>query len=488
MLKWPVIKWIILGFLAATILVKTFPLKTLAYDSIPKVGETFDEYAFAWAGSGLLHGGKPVGWSTNLGAYKTNSVTGKINKFNLISEFGPSKNRAIVDSITFDYGLGDRNIDLVQPYFDHPPLAGIVYALGVPKSANSLLQISASQFRFPNRFVSLVTALLVFLLAYELYGSLIGIISLALYSTIPSIVLSGRLSLAENVLAPLIILNIYLILLAHKHKKLWLWPVAGLVAGLTMLTKFSGVSAFISGISMLMYFKASKKEFLRYIIPATLIGAFYPIFGLLTSPSVFMQVMLNQAARANTSILDFFHQLSRIYFLDFPLDGWWLGGLMVLLYIAKEIKNLPLIVTAFSYILVAILLGGDFNAWYFFPLGVFYVLAYGSLFAEILDKPSVLNLILFTLFPLLSSLYWGFARYHQHLNISLPLRLTLLASVVWGYFGAKIIKKHPSAKNIWRVTFVLLIGIVCIWNFYSTRYLLSNWGKLRFPQVWNKNI
>lgn len=478
--------WVICIFASAYVLFKTFPLKTISYDKIPKVGETFDEFAYAWVGTGILHGGLPVGWTTNLPAYKRSYDAGSPKGFSL--DGGHANAKPVIASITFDYGLGKRNIDLVQPFVDAPPLAGVVYALGVSKNKSSLLAITAEDFRYINRYLTLGTTIILFVLAGIIYGPVAALLAVVFYSTVPTAVFISRLSMAENVLLPLLLLTTLGVVAGKKYKNPVFIFLAGVSAGLCLLTKFSGIAGAVTGLALLFSLKTSKKELTWFVLPVLICGGGFLAFGLLTYPQLFFSVIFAQAGRASSSILNVFHALSRIYFLDFPLDGWWTGGLIVLMYLAHNPKHRSLVIATLSYLAVVVILGGDFYAWYFFPLCAFYLLGYCALFIEIWETPNILNLLLAFIFPVLSSFYWGFTRFHQSLNVSFILRGGLVFVVLAGFFMPRLLKTRPLIKILWIGLLLLILHRLYLWNFRSDQYLLANWGQLRFPLVWNKNF
>lgn len=467
--------------------IKTFPLKVISYDKIPKVGQTFDEYSFAWTGKSFLTGGMPVSWTTNLGVYKNKYSSGNLKGFILSSGETPIP-KPLITTLTFDYGLGDRYIDLVQPYFDHPPLAGVVYSLGIPSDTKSLLDIKPADFRLMTRYLSLLTALLIFGVGTILYSPVVGTMAMIFYSTLPSTLLPARMTMAENVTTPLFLLTVLLVAIGNRYKKTFLFILAGIVAGLTMLAKFSGVSALIVGLLLCWHWKIKRQHILIFLGLAIFVGLLYIGYGLYLSPGLFFNVIFSQAGRGGWGAIVFFQAIERVFFTGMPLDGWWTGGFIVLMYLAALPKHRPLSLMALGYTLVAVGLGGDNNTWYFFPLGVFFVLGYGVLIKEVYEKPSIINLSLLLLFPVLSSLYWGYYRLHLDSNLSWPIRILIGGFAASGLFMEKFIQKWPWVKVLWLILLVLLIHRLYLWNFRSMQYILLEWGKLPHPLMWGIKV
>jgi 4-amino-4-deoxy-L-arabinose transferase-like glycosyltransferase len=494
-------KWFIarnILFLISVLLVSylathVYVLKTLGYAYIPAVGVTFDEYHHVWAGKSILTTGVPVSWSDRsvLEYKKHKHFSGEVNGFSLktegrlpdISNFF-SFPKPSISVIKFDYGIGDRYINLVQPSFDHPPLAGIIYALGLDDKVKTFTNVTAEQFRRPTIWLSYATGVLIFLLMARIYNPFVGVVAFGIYSTFPSSVFSARLALAENVLGPLFLLSLLVLFLAKSKKHPIFWFGAGLLAGITVLPKFSGASAILAGLLILFYWRVSKKEFVYFIAGSALPVLAYFGYAYFLGQELFFRILSSQAARAALGPLNLYQAVERVFFKSFPLDGWWTGGLITLLYLSKFEKDREIVVAALAFVLVATVLGGDINPWYFFPLIIFFSLAYASLIHKIFTQPSIINISIFFLFPFLSTFYWGYSVFHPNLNISWIIRVAAVVFLAIGILGQRIVK-NKALLILWFFVLILVLHRLYLWNTRSILYIIENWNKLPTPFMWN---
>ncbi len=481
--------WQVTPFLLTIlVLYKTYPLKLISYDKIPSPGITFDEYAFAWMGKSFLQSGMPVSWTTNPGLYKKSQQDVVISKWGLkVNGIEPTWQnlfqiqKPAVISTTFNYGLGDRHIDLVQPYLDHPPLAGIIYSLGIPKNRTSLTDVKPADFRNINAVLGVATASLVFILGATLYSPWTGFLASLIYSTMPSTLFSSRLTLAENVTIPFFLISMIYLLWSIRKRNLYYLIFSGFLAGACFLTKFSGISAALAGTIILFESKAVRKHYVTFILAFLIPVLSYFTYANILSPSLFWEVMTSQSSRGNWGIINLIQSVSRINFSGFPIDGWWAGGIVTLFYLIRDKKHVYLGIMSLSFLLITTILGGDYYAWYFFPLGVFVCLAWGILIKEIVEAPNFSNNILFFLFAILSSFYWGHLRQNPQTNFSWIIRIAAIAFVGSGLIVPKLFSKISVTKYLWVILMVLVIHRLYLWNIRGFQYILSQWGKLPPP-------
>ncbi len=160
------------------------------------------------------------------------------------------------------------------------------------------------------------------------------------------------------------------------------------------------------------------------------------------------------------------------------------GGLITLMYLSKFKKDREIILATLAYILVATILGGDNNPWYYFPLAVFFALGYASLIHKIFTQPSVVNMGLFFLFPFLSTFHWGYSVFHPDLNTSWIIRVIAVGFLIAGLLGRQITRKKVLF-GLWFAILIVLIHRLYLWNTRSVLYIIENWDKLPFPFMWH---
>src|SRR3989304_7973425 len=158
------------------ILLGSLVLRLHNYTVYPQRGATSDEYSYSFQGVSLLTQGIPISWS---------AFTAYRNRFDLT-----------IDTIYFP---------MVSPYFDHTPLNGIVTGgWAILFGENSFEKITLGTIRLVPIILSMISSVLVFLLAQRLYGYDTGIWALVIYASVTTFVMNGRVVLAENLIAPIL--------------------------------------------------------------------------------------------------------------------------------------------------------------------------------------------------------------------------------------------------------------------------------------------
>lgn len=471
---------------------KTIPLKKIGYQYIPDATEILDEHDFAWLGKSVLTTGVPTAWS-DLGAYPAEikeKFNLKINNFSIqADEKKPAfKNyrsfpKPLVKIETLDYGKGPMQTRFVQPYLDHPPLAGMIYALGVKQESQTFADVDASQFRLPNFWLYRISAILLFFLASQIYGPLVGLMAFLFYTTIPSFVFTFRLALAENVMIPFLLSSLNLLFLGkHRQQKIF-FVLAGFFAGLGALTKLSGWSLLLIGFCLMLFYKRSKKEIISFLIPGVLTASLYFLYAWYLAGGFFWQIILSQSSRFFWGSFSFFQQIARVTIKDFPLDGWYLGGFFILAYLSFFKKNRELGIITGVYLFSVLFLGGGNYSWYYFPLFPFLALGIAVLIKKLMVKFSFIDLGLFFLFPFSSSFYWGFGVLHSEWNLQWLYRGLIIFFLILGFLWQSKLKRNPFFKLLFFIFLVFLVHRLYLWNYRSVLYLMANWGKLLPPLI-----
>ncbi len=117
-------------------------LRIYNYDSLPPDNWTSDEYAFAWSGMSLLQTGIPTSWSW----------------------LSPTDNFP-----TVVWEAKNIRYRLVTPWFDHPPLFGLLVGLfALLGGAKTFFDCSLTIIRVPSLFLGIASIVLVYLLALKL--------------------------------------------------------------------------------------------------------------------------------------------------------------------------------------------------------------------------------------------------------------------------------------------------------------------------------
>ena len=159
-------------FLLIIILFAALFLRFHNYSVYPQRGATSDEYTYAFLGLSLMENGIPTSWSY----------------------FGEYTDRQ-------DMNIDGTLFPMVTPYFDHPPLAGLIIGgWSRIRGEETFAKVKLSTIRIIPILFSMVSAVLLYMLAKNLYGSRVGLWSLAIYSVSPLFAVSHRVAVSENIL------------------------------------------------------------------------------------------------------------------------------------------------------------------------------------------------------------------------------------------------------------------------------------------------
>ncbi len=223
-------------------------LRLIDYDKLPPFGETRDEFMYPWAGMSLIQTGIPTSWA-DFYSYKTKT---------------PVKYWGV-------------NFNLVSPWNEKPPLYPLL--VGGWALLNGITQfgeVRLSLIRQVPIFLNLLSIIFLGLLAKQIFGKKVGIISSLLYATIPTIVMANRLSLIENLLIPLSLFTLWSL---YRFKDKSFMPyLVGLGCGLTLFTKNTGLALPLAILIILFNQKQWKNIFIISIITG-FFGIIHPIMG-----------------------------------------------------------------------------------------------------------------------------------------------------------------------------------------------------------------
>jgi 4-amino-4-deoxy-L-arabinose transferase-like glycosyltransferase len=463
-------------------------LRQVGYQIIPDPFIILDEHANVWHGLSLRDTGIPAAWSI-LGAYISNSketgAGGAIDGFNLtVSNQKPTfKNfsdypKPVIGVKEYDFGRGLSHTRIVQPYLDHPPFGALILSLFVSKDAKTFGDVNNYDLRRSSLYLAIITQVLIFVLALLLTKKpLIGIIASFAYATIPSYLLLSRYALLENVLTPLMLLGLILLILVKKKSSKILLITAGIVGGLMALTKLAGWVFVLAFVALLAYWRFKIKDILLFLVPAAVIGSLYFVWGLYLSPKLFLDLFVFQSLeRGFIGSINLLVTFFRVGIFNFPLDGWWIGGFLCLMFLPRKKEYLPLVFAiAAAFVSALVLVGANFP-WYFIPLIPLMCIAIAQFFYDLAVAPSFANIMIFFFVFVSSSFYWGYGVFQklQPFNIyRLIFLLFLAAGAFWGLY-----KKAGKYQKIWFRAVMLLLLLLVFLNRRSLYFILDNWGKL----------
>ncbi len=425
---------ILIGFV---ILLGLF-LKLHNYFVYPQRGATSDEYTYSFLGVSLLTKHIPISWSY----------------------FNAYKHRQ-------DLSMNGIYFPIVWPYFDHPPLNGLVVGFwSILFGGNSFEKIQLPVIRIVPIILSTISSLLVYLIAARKFGFRIGLWALLIYTTTTIFVIQSRVVLAENLLTPLALLATYIYDKTHGKFTLQNSITLGVLAGLSIWTKEVGLSIFL----MLSFLMISDR--IRISLVASFVFVFilfllgYVAYGVYFDGAVFWNIITAQATRnigpqtlqylLSTPII-----INKIYY-----DGWYFLGFISLFAVLSNIKQFKIIIVpAFTYFLLLLVLltkGGEMG-WYIIPIFPFMAIATAALIGESIQTNN------WYMFALL--LFVGFS-HMQHLyqeNFGLTIdRFRVLTAILFGPFILALMAGNKrTIQNLGKTYFYLFIlgNIYLTWTY-----------------------
>ncbi len=497
---------ITLGF----ILKQSFYLRSIGYDQIPDTNVILDEHTNVWHGLSIKSSGIPAAWS-NIGAYKNGSggdvvglnlAVADFRTPNLANFYNFPKPVYVLHPVFLGEGKTLKKVGFVQPYLDHPPFGALVLSSFVTRQIKTFDDLLPSDFRNGSLWLGVVTGGLIFLLAWQVTQSpAIGLISAAIYGSVPTFSLLSRYALLENVLNPLMLITLNLLIFTKSNIEKYnerkvhiingLLILAGVFSGLTALTKIVGWFMLFVGIFLLYYWKVSSKKILLFAIPSIIIGLLYFAWGLYLDPKLFINIFLYQSVdRGFIGSLNFLTTLRGVGIVNFPFDGWWIGGFLSILFISFKKQYMPIIFSMAIILLTTLILGGANYPWYYIPLIPFMCITTALFIWKVAKEPNFLIITTFFLVCFSSSFYWGYGVFQADklsTNYMQPYQLYRLFLIIFflGGLGSWVSLRFNFKRLyllIWFIFMLLIIYQLWKWNNQSIQFILSHWGK--FPSLY----
>ncbi|HEY3080589.1 MAG TPA: glycosyltransferase family 39 protein, partial [Chloroflexota bacterium] len=347
-------------------------LRLYQFDRVPSPNETSDEYAYLWAGWTLLHEGTPTAWSEK-GAYGA----------------APT------------YLWHQARYRLVSPWFDHPPLyALLVGAAASLRGGGELFDASLPAARLTAVAFATASTGLLYAWARAPYGRPAASLGALLFATIPTVVVAGRLALAESLIVPLQLLAL---IAAERYRGApaspaarrapWLALVLAAVVA-SVLAKVPGV-AVGGSVGLFLAWRRLWGAALASLAAVLLGIAVFVAYGCALDCGLFRLVLADQGARARG-----FEALSRVLAgaMAEPLS-WrdaWLPFLWLALAYAALRRDRLLAIAVLPYLVftVAAVDQNEPRVWYRYPLFPYLCLAGGLFIRDAFRRPASLGLAL----------------------------------------------------------------------------------------------
>ena len=398
------------------------------YQTLPRHGATFDEFAWTWLGINLIQKHEPISWSSQ-----------------------PQYNNR------FHLKYQGAAFWIVKPYLEHPPLFGLVAgSFALVNGAKDMYDVTLAKMRPLAITLGALSIFMVFILSKEIYGREVGLLSALLYATVPTIVLGSRIVQNENFLIPLWLLSLFLIAKYLKTGKRKFRNMAAIIVGLLSLAKVPWLVVGLS-LSMILSFKSKWKDaFLVSGITAFIFSTFI-IYGLSFDKELFLNLWRLQLARYDISFAGFFSIFTNPLLVDrYYLDGWIFFGWFSILLLMRDLKkNFLIIIPFIAYLIIYIFAipNEPGHGWYRYPFYSFILISTAVVLYDEFKKVSLLSLvfILFVGLSLLSNTWqinFGFSY--------LVYRLFILVAILSVMIPLWKIKNFKSPVTFWIIFFVIL--------------------------------
>lgn len=370
--------------LVAAIIVLGLILRLHNYSIYPQRGATSDEYTYTFLGLSLLTKHYPESWS-NFPQY-------------------PS-------SVRYDLSIRGIYFPMVHPYFDHPPLNGLlVAAWSLIRGENTYVKVDLRTIRLVPIALSVISSLLLFAIAKRMYDYKTAVWALLIYSTVTIFVMNTRVVFAENLLTPLFLFALYLYDKFSKKLTMKLAIFLGVLSGLSVLAKELGIVVFVTLLFFFVTEKIKWKKILIFTISSFFVAFLYVVYGFYFDKNLFLSVVLHQSSRQiGPEVLQMLTQVpiivNKVYY-----DGWYFLGWLALFFGLYDIgKNKRIIVPALMYVLllfISLTKEGEMG-WYVIPLYPFMAIAAAHMLKDSIEKYgwSIFVLITFVGIPQIKLLY-----------------------------------------------------------------------------------
>lgn len=478
---------------------KSISLRKFGYENYPV--PITDEFTYVWQGLSLKKTGLPMAWTLNSGIYKDkkfNPTIGNVkgfgieieNKFIDLSQFkkNPKPLYAVKE---VDYMKGKEHMLFVAPFFDHPPLGGLIYSLGVNKEVKEIEDIKPIAFRKPALILAILTTIFLFILLTLITSNpFAGVLGVIVYGTVSTYLLAARTAFLENVVPIFVLPSLIALFLYFKYSSkkfsIILLIISGLLSGLSVLAKEPAIGFTIGSLILLIQNKTKIKNIFIFLIFSSIPILFYLIWGLWLHSSLFIDIFLTNASRKYFGSIKIITMLEALKFKNFPTDGWWIWGILSFIFLSikqKDKRIFFITIPLTTHLLVTLLLGGENYPWYWISSIPFFAACSALVIKEIFEKPNLIKSLLFFFIPFSSSYYWG----REALNISPSInhyRIAFLIFMIMLFLRLKF-KKNKIFKILWIVFISWIIYKIVIFNELFFPYMIFHWGNLSVPNLPN---
>lgn len=431
--------------LLASILLLGFVLRAYQFTASPRLGATFDEFAWTWLGMSLIQDHVPSSWSPH-GAYEGH------------------RQYKVYENAKFW---------IVKPYLEHPPFFGIVAgSFAIINGAHGFFDVTLDKIRPLALMLGVFSIFMLFLLVRQLYDEKTALLSSLIYATIPTVVIGSRLVQNENFFIPLFLSALYLIVKFIKNKKPIYRNIVAIICGLLIISKIPWAAATL-GVMAILFYKQKYLDAGKVLIVVLLFFLGFLAYGFYFNSEIFINLWKLQLARYDLTFNSVFALFTEPYLTDrYTIDGWiYLGWITFFLLLVKDFKqNFVIILGLLAYlgIFIFAIPNEAGHGWYRYPFYPFLAVSIALFIKEYFNK----NLPLTFLFILLIGLSLLETSFKAQFGFSfLAFRLFLLGSLIIIlplFFKNKRLIKY---SNIYASLMLILLFSLNFWTVMEYRDL-----------------
>lgn len=401
----------------------------------PRLGATFDEYAWTWLGMNLIQNHIPESWSRH-------------------SQYKNSKS-IIYQKVPFV---------LAKPYLEHPPVFGLVAgSFALFNGVKDMYHVDLQHIRGLALLLGVLSIFMIYVFAAQVYGFKIGLLASSIYATVPTVVIGSRIVENENFFIPFFLLSLFLMSKFIQTNNPRFRNIAAVICGLLTLAKVPWIAGALGIVLILMYLRKYKDafKFLAIVVPIFLL---FFVYGAIFDWDLFIGLWKLQLARYDLTFNSIFALFTSPYLADrFTLDGWiYFGWIAVFLLAVKNFKkNFFVLLPFLAYFAVFIFAipNEPSHGWYRYPFYPFLVISTALFLKEYFTKNYLLTFF-FLIFTGLSMLQLSWA---QSLGFSFIVFRSFL--VLFGISLAPLF--IPKTEKIAYFSSCLSLAIIFFLNVWS---------------------
>ena len=425
----PILLIILLGFV----------LRAHNLNTWPRLGATFDEYAWTWQGINLIQDHVPKSWSPH-------------------KEYSDKKYVEYQKTAFW----------IATPYLEHPPLFGLVSgSFAIANGASNMYEVTIDKIRPLALFLGALSIGLIFILTKEIYDKKIALLSSLIFATIPTIAIGSRIVQNENFFIPSFLLSLIFIVKYLKTKRRLFLFAGAIVCGLLIIAKIPWIAATLSVTAILFYNKKYKDGLIIALISSLFFAGFL-IYGYYYDWNLLVSLWKLQLQRYDLTFNSLFALFTQPYLVDRTMiDGWiYFGWFAFILLLIKDLKkNYALIFALLGYLAVFVFAipNEAGHGWYRYPFYPFLAVSIAIFIKDYFNKNLLLTFV-FILFTGLSLLELSWARVFGFSFIIFRLFLFLSALPLLSLFFKDLRLKRLSSSLNYLMLFIIF-GLN-IWSVY----------------------